>query len=320
MWFKMRFILLGLCIFECSVFAIDTGILCAIDMGSNNFKLTVGEIKSGHYIEHSLTQIKVGVGDDISQNQGVISGEKLIEIKKTLQNQISECEKQGGSLKIRAVATAAFREAKNKVAVSEIAKELKIEMEIASEERESELAYLVGSQGLPNFAVVDSGSRSVELMSVLRQQKIKCVLGQNCTVFNLGYRVAFTQYFDPAKTFKEAADRLQTDIRKKIESATFMAGRRKFVGIEFAELVQYLNGGSEFKKTLTLKVSDLTERIQKLSLLSEDGYQNLKNGQGMDKVLGKLVMAETLAVQFGYTEIEVSPYQLGTGLIIEQWQ
>lgn len=56
------------------------------------------------------------------------------------------------------MATAAFREAKNQDDVVEIANSLYLPLEIVSEERESQLAYLVGALGKPNFALIDNGS------------------------------------------------------------------------------------------------------------------------------------------------------------------
>ena len=40
-----------------------------------------------------------------------------------------------------------------------------IAMEIASEARESELAYLAGSLGEDGVAVIDNGSRTIELVA-----------------------------------------------------------------------------------------------------------------------------------------------------------
>jgi hypothetical protein len=40
-----------------------------------------------------------------------------------------------------------------------------LRLEIASEAREAQLAYLVGALGKSNFAVIDNGSRSIELVT-----------------------------------------------------------------------------------------------------------------------------------------------------------
>jgi hypothetical protein len=100
----------------------DTGLVCAIDMGSNTFKLILGEMQEGNYVQHHFTKTRLGVGDDMSKT-GVISPPKLKEIRQTLQKYLVICESKGIST-IAAVATAAFREAKNQDDVVEIASSL----------------------------------------------------------------------------------------------------------------------------------------------------------------------------------------------------
>ena len=76
-------------------------------------------------------------------------------------------------------------------------------MEIADERRESDLAYLVGSLGRDGLAVIDNGSRSIEL--VTRSGTLQY------SVFNLGYRVAWEAFFataaDPAPAVRAFRDR-----------------------------------------------------------------------------------------------------------------
>jgi exopolyphosphatase/guanosine-5'-triphosphate,3'-diphosphate pyrophosphatase len=144
-------LLLTLLLFSFSAVSSDTGLVCAIDMGSNSFKLMLGEMKGGKYVQHHFIKSKLGVGDDMSKT-GVISPPKLKEIRQTLEKYLDVCD-SNGILTRSAVATAAFREAKNQGEAVEIAKSLNLPLEIASEERESQLAYLgarLGSATLPS--------------------------------------------------------------------------------------------------------------------------------------------------------------------------
>ena len=166
----------------------------AIDMGSNTFKLILGEMQEGNYVQHHFTKTRLGVGDDMSKTS-VISPPKLKEIRQTLQKYLAICESKGIST-IAAVATAAFREAKNQDDVVEIARSLNLPLEIISEERESQLAYLVGALGKWNFAVIDNGSRTIELVTYAAS-------GYQWSIANLGYRIAFEQFFEPARSFAE---------------------------------------------------------------------------------------------------------------------
>jgi len=195
-------LLMGL-LFPFSAVASDTGLICAIDMGSNSFKVMVGEMKAGGYVQHQFIKNHLGVGDDMSKT-GVISPPKLKEIRQTLEKYLAVCESKGIQ-KRAAVATAAFREAKNQGEVVEIAKSLHLPLEIASEERESQLAYLVGTLGTGNFAVIDNGSRTIELVA-------SSVRGYQWSILQLGYRIAFQQFFQPAATFAEASERYHQEL------------------------------------------------------------------------------------------------------------
>ena len=76
--------------------------------------------------------------------------------------------------------------------------ELNLPLEIASEERESQLAYLVSTLGKPNFAVIDNGSRSIELVTRTRQTGISGM----SLIWAIG--LLFEQFFEPAKSFADA--------------------------------------------------------------------------------------------------------------------
>ena len=64
-------LLIGLLFSSSAALSADTGLVCAIDMGSNTFKLILGEMKEGNYVQHHFTKSRLGVGDDMSKT-GVI--------------------------------------------------------------------------------------------------------------------------------------------------------------------------------------------------------------------------------------------------------
>ena len=102
-------------------------------------------------------------------------------------------------------------------------------MEIAGERRESELAYLVGSLGQDGHAVIDNGSRSIELVS-----KDRGVLRHH--VANLGYRVAYETFFERTVDPAAAVGAFQEQLRQHAAKAPFMKGMRRLVGVEFGEM------------------------------------------------------------------------------------
>src|SRR5687768_2022610 len=129
-------------------------VMCAIDMGSNSFRRIVGSFENGRYAQHRIEVRTLGVGDDVARN-GRISDPKLEEIRRTLAAFKGACDKDGAA-RIAAVGTAAFRDAPNGTRAVEIAAQLGIAMEVATEQRESELAYLAGSLGQAGYAVIDN--------------------------------------------------------------------------------------------------------------------------------------------------------------------
>jgi exopolyphosphatase/pppGpp-phosphohydrolase len=279
--------------------------VCAIDMGSNSFRRIVGHFSEGNYTELSVDSNTMGVGDDVAMN-GAISDGKLLQIFQVLQAYTAACSRDGARPPV-AVGTAAFRDAPNGDAVVVLAEKAGIRMEIASEQRESELAYLVASLGRDGFAVVDNGSRSIELVA-----KPGGVLTHH--VFNLGYRVAYDQFFksatDPAEAIVAFRERLRTETAK----ASFMKGHTTLAGVEFMEMAKVL-----FKEVPDAHVFTLAELKARLDAIAADrfGFGPLRMMDDIDRALPRLVVAVDLMETFGYNELMVTSRQLGAGLIIE---
>jgi exopolyphosphatase/pppGpp-phosphohydrolase len=249
----------------------------------------------------------LGVGDQVAQN-GRIGEPKLAEIQRTLAAFAAACRKDGIA-EPAAVGTAAFRDAANGAAVVELAAKLGIKMEIATERRESELAYLVGSLGRDNYAVIDNGSRSIELVS-------RSGGAPRYLVFNLGYRVAYEQFFaaaqDPAAAARAFSARLQAEAAR----ASFMRGRHTLVGVEFGEMAEVLFEPAPLDgRVFTLEA--LRRRLREITTGTPDAFRALKAKQDIDRALPRLVAAVTLMEAFGYTRMELTERELGVGLIIE---
>ena len=282
--------------------------MCAIDMGSNTFKRIVGSFHDGRFEQQSFEKKTMGVGDDLTRN-GKISDAKLAEIETTLSAYKATCVEQGAP-RIVAIGTAAFRQAPNGARAVEIAAKLGIPMEIASESRESELAYLVGSLGRDGYAVIDSGSRSVELVAKEPGQ------APRYSVFNLGYRVAYEQFFaaasDPGPAIRAFRDRLREEAAK----APFFSGKRKLVGVEFNEMAEILFPAAETEGRLFTS-GQLKQRLDQLAASSPEDFAALKQKKDVDRALPRLVLAATLTEEFGYGDLELTERELGTGLIIE---
>ena len=301
-------LLIGLLLSSSAVLASDTGPICAIDMGSNSFKLILGEMKDGKYFQHHFTKNRLGVGDDMAKT-GVISPLKLKEIRQTLEKYMDVCASKG-ILTPTAVATAAFREAKNQGEVLAIAKSLNLPLEIASEERESQLAYFVGTLGQRNFAVIDNGSRTIELVT-------SAANGYQWSIFHLGYRIAFQQFFQPARTFAEANDRYRQALAPNLLSAGFMKNRDGYAGVEMEGVARYVLS-QEQVDGVWISLDTVSRKTAALRAMSEDEFSQLKKMKDIDEILPRLVVLEETLIAFGYREMQVFERELGVGLIAEK--
>ena len=281
-------------------------LICAIDMGSNNFRRIVGSFASGRYVQTIETET-LGVGDDVAAN-GRISEPKLLEIEKTLARFKSSCDTSGAS-RVMAVGTAAFRDAANADVVLGMAARLGIPMEVASERRESELAYLSGSLGRDGYAVIDNGSRSIEL--VARESGVL-----HYVVFNLGYRVAYEQFFAPATDAVQAYRDFEARLKQEASRAPFMKGKQKLVGVEFGDMADVLFPPAELEGRV-LRIDTLRDKLREVTTMRPDAFEVLKNKQDIDRALPRLVVAVSMMEAFGYAQLELTKRELGAGLIIE---
>ena len=281
--------------------------ICAIDMGSNSFRRIVGSFEKGRYAQRNIEKKTLGVGDDVARH-GKISDGKLAEIEEALSGFKTSCEKEGVA-QVVAIGTSAFREAPNGARAIEIAARLGIPMEIATEKRESELAYLVGSLGQDGYAVIDNGSRSIELV-------VKEGRASRYVVFNLGYRLAYETFFASAVDPEAASHAFRDRLRREALKAPFMKGKKKLVGVEFGEMADVLFEPAALEgRIVTLR--ELKQKLHQITTSSAGEFEVLKKKQDIDRALPRLVAAAYLTEAFGYSQIELTERELGSGLIIE---
>lgn len=282
--------------------------LCAIDMGSNSFRRIVGSFENGRYEQRPIEKRTLGVGDDVARHRR-ISDAKLADIGETLEAFKASCDRDGAA-PVVAIGTAAFRDAPNASRVIDIAAKLGISMEIATEKRESELAYLVASLGQDGYAVIDNGSRSIELVAKDGGRPPRYV------VVTLGYRVAYERFFaaavDPARAALAFRDRL----RQVVERSPFMKGKAKLVGVEFGEMAEVLFPPAPTEGRM-FTLQELKGKLQEIAASGARGFASLKTTKDIDRALPRLVVAAHLTEAFGYAGLELTERELGAGLIIE---
>jgi hypothetical protein len=62
---------------------------------------------------------------------------------------------------------------------------------------------------------------------------------------------------------------------------------------------------------------ELKQRLHEIASSGATGFRALKKKKDIDRALPRLVVAATLTEEFGYSGIELTERELGTGLIIE---
>lgn len=282
--------------------------VCAIDMGSNSFRRIVGSFENGRYEQRPIEKRTLGVGDDVARH-GRISDAKLAEIGETLKAFKASCDKDGAT-PVVAIGTAAFRDAPNGARAIEVAKKLGIAMEIATEKRESELAYLVGSLGRDGYAVIDNGSRSIELVAKETGRPPQYL------VVTLGYRVAYETVFAAAADPAAASLAFRNRLQPAAEKTPFMKGKAKLVGVEFGEMADLLFAPAPIEgRVFTLQ--QLKGKLEEITTAGPKAYAALKKTKDIDRALPRLAAAAYLTEVFGYTRLELTERELGSGLVIE---
>jgi exopolyphosphatase / guanosine-5'-triphosphate,3'-diphosphate pyrophosphatase len=143
--------------------------LCAaIDIGSNTTRLLVAEPVDGQLKkameQRAYTRIGKAVDDD-----GAIGGEKIDEVREVVATQVRLARELGAET-IRAVATAAIREAANGEQVAaEVGESAGVPVEILSDEEEGRLSFIGATKTLGHpvegkVGVVDVGGGSTEVI------------------------------------------------------------------------------------------------------------------------------------------------------------
>lgn len=143
--------------------------LCAaIDIGSNTTRLLVAEPEEGQ-LRKAMEQRAYTRIDKRAKRNGSITQEKIHEIGEVVATQVRLAEELGAEV-IKAVATAAIRDARNRdEVVQAIAEVSGVEVEVLSEEEEGRLSFLgatktLGHPASGRIGVVDVGGGSSEII------------------------------------------------------------------------------------------------------------------------------------------------------------
>ena len=95
-----------------------------------------------------------------------------------------------------------------------------------------------------------------------------------------------------------------------------MRGKKTLVGVEFGDMMEVLFEPAPIEgRALTL--AQLQEKLSQITSLPPSEFQALKKKPNIDRALPRLVVAVVLTEAFGYSQLDLTERELGTGLIIE---
>ena len=283
--------------------------LCAIDLGSRNFKAVAGRFSGGVLVTWDLGKIRLDLGQHVAGSDGFISPAKLAEISKALDALVARGRTEGAST-ILAVGTRALREARNADAVVSAALAAGVPVEVASAEREAELAYLCATGGASNRLVSDFGSRSLEIA-----WQTGDTIESRC--LTPGYAGAFAAHFTDASRFGVARAAYDAFLTRHIDfiperterllclasntAASFVLGRPKE---EVADRV--------------LARAALAAMVRRLERLAPDAWRKHRDSIARaEKILPGLVFLEHMMRRSGHREAVVLKAELPAGLIVD---
>ncbi|MDJ0958797.1 MAG: hypothetical protein QNI91_18160 [Arenicellales bacterium] len=283
--------------------------ICAIDIGSKNVKLVIGEYDDGHISTRPLTKETLQLGADIQENEGRIGTQKLADLREVL-SQFAEMGAAIGAGKMLAIATHAVRNAVNKQEALDIAGELGIDLDIADGEREGVVGYLAATGGESDRIVSELGSKSCQ------------VTWWNGTAFksrcidDMGYQRAFGSFIETASDFADARHRYRDYLSDHMRN---LPGSMQYVALASKSMAAFVMGCDK-DDAVGMKVlrSALEERISLVEDMDEKHFDLMKSKlKKADKILSGMIFVEHILDASSSNDFLIAGAELPVGLIIE---
>jgi exopolyphosphatase/guanosine-5'-triphosphate,3'-diphosphate pyrophosphatase len=294
------------------------GPLAAIDMGSNSFRLEIGQVQEGRYRRHLYLKetVRLGAGLDVD---GMLTEEATERGLKCLAT-FAQTLKGAGPMQMRAVATQTLREARNRdqfLVRAEAA--LGHPIEIISGREEARLIYagVAFLQPSPKpRLVIDIGGRSTEM--ILGDGRIPTVAES----FQVGCVSLSMRYFPDGRYTRAAFRAAQVAAGAELEEALVPFARRHWrealgsSGTAGAVSdVLRANGKSDGRITPE-GLRWLIERCIDVGHIDKLDIPGMKP-ERRPVIAGGLAILYTLAAQFGIDELLPAKGALRQGVIVD---
>ena len=283
--------------------------LCAIDLGSRNLKAVVGRISSDGIATRLLGKVRVDLGEHLAQNRGLFLPAKIAELVDALQSLAARgCAE--GATRVLVVGTRAMREARNAGEVIRAVEAIGISVEVASGEREAELAYLCATGGAPNRLVSDFGSQSLEIA-----WRTGDAIESRCV--DPGYVGAYAAWFAGASGFGTARAGFDAFLTRNV--GDLPAGTDQLLCLASRTAASYvLRKPGEAIANRPLDHRALEAAMRSLEGLDPRQWRAHRDTTPRaEKVLPGLVVLDHLMRRSGHHEAFVVEAELPVGLIVD---
>ena len=283
--------------------------VCAIDLGSKNFKMVTGSKVDGAVVTELIMKKPLALGKALLENANVIGAEKRLEVEQALLEFKRYCDNRAIH-PLLAIATNAIRDANNRDEIAALARAIGIDLEIADGRREAEVGYLAATGGQPGKLVVEMGSRSLQV-AWETAGRIETRL------IDRGYEHAFQAFFRGAPHFSQALMSYRGFLGERL--GDLPRGSDQLFALAANTLAGFVAGKAKEEITdRSLSKTALEEKIRALEQATADGFASLVEGNPKaGKILPGLVLLELILEKSGHDAVFIANAELPVGLIIE---
>ncbi len=205
-----------------------------------------------------------------------------------------------------------MREARNGGEILDAAHDMGVAVEIATGEREAELAYLAVTGGRFDKLVCELGSRSMQLAwrQSQRVESIACAAGYECV---------YSDFIRNADSFAQARDAYVTFLDNEVQRLPSQSD--ELIGIAMRSMACFVTG--EHKAQLTnrhLYHGRIRQKLRTLAALTPADFRSVKaNTAKPDKVLSALILLDYMLERTGHERAFIAESELPVGLIVEHF-
>lgn len=288
---------------------LDSSPIGAVDMGSRNFKYVFGQKINGVVTTELIGKERLDIGREVTENNGLIGRDKFTQIEDALSRFVRYCRDREAPV-VLAIATSAFRNARNQQQIIDLARDIGLSMEIADGPREGEVGYLAATGGAPNKFVCDAGSKSTQIAWELDGD----IQSRSIPV---GYELAYESFVEHASTLDESKEHFGRFLDGNFRALP--KNTDQFIALAANTITTFVTGENRTgQQARMLSRADLSDRMSRLRALSASRFDRLKSSlPKAKKTLVGMVFLDYLMERTGHDEALVTEIELPAGLIVE---